>query len=165
MSLLSILQPNTYEGLSAYSVVIYALRAKQAHTPSEDNSSKLTIYWQLSYAIGYLSMYSDLCTIMRTLFVKTTQGAPATSHTVLLMTDAENANLTKYNSPTDEDLPRQRFLYRRIFGISTVLSWVPVILGIVAGSNYPSAEKNASKASTIQTLRFVFLNLHMRRSC
>jgi len=139
-------------------VVIYALRAKQAHTPSEDFDANLTKYWQISYAVGYLSVYSDLNNCLRCLFVKSTMGSTSSLLTQnngsAEYLDASNMSHGGYGSPADEDQPRARFMYRRFFGFSQIFFFIPLILGIIAGYNYVPGETNSSTASMVQTFRY-----------
>ena len=131
-------------------VVIYALRAKQAHTPSEDNSTGLTRYWQTTYAMGYLTVFHDTTSIMRSLLVRTTLASTPADAAPSLLLDGQ----ISYGSPEEEDQPRIRRLYRRIcFGL-TLNSWIPVILGTVAGINYPEAETSPETANMVYTLRY-----------
>lgn len=60
-----------------------------------------------------------------------------------------------YAAPLEEDQPRARFWYRRICGNLTLFSWVPVILGTVAGLLYTKAETNTNgnDANLVQSLR------------
>lgn len=122
----------------------------------------LTIYWQMTFAIGYLSMYADVVTVLRCIFVATTKGA-SPSQGVLLDGrssspdfHAPESNSSAYTLPADEDKPRVRFWYRRTFGILIISAWIPVIMGMVMGYNYVNAETNAAKASTVQSLRYNF---------
>ncbi|KAJ3525554.1 hypothetical protein NM688_g8386 [Phlebia brevispora] len=140
-------------------IIIYSLRAKQAHTPSEDNSKGLTQYWQTTYAIGYLSVLADISAILRSLLVNTTLGgspAAANASEFDLGTNSSQSLLNRqgYGAPMEEDQPRARFWYRRICGNLQLTSWIPVILGTVAGLQYPSVETNQKTASTVQALRY-----------
>ena len=142
-------------------VIIWALRAKQAETPSEELDRNLTIYWQMTFAIGYLSIYADAVTLLRCLFVQTTKGAPPSDQAALSngreSPDAalgQHQDISGYTLPADDDQPRRRFWYRRTFGALAILAWVPVILGIVMGYNYVQTETSAPKGQNVQTLRY-----------
>ena len=145
------------------SILIYSLRAKQAHTPSEDNSKGLTQYWQTTYAIGYLSILTDSTAILRSLLVNTTLGtSPASFHPLSMSASGPNTSDDSllerrggYGLPSEEDQPRARFWYRRICGNLQLLSWLPVIMGTVQGIQYTKAETDSKIANLVQTLRFV----------
>ncbi|EKM54334.1 uncharacterized protein PHACADRAFT_258120 [Phanerochaete carnosa HHB-10118-sp] len=138
-------------------IVIWSLRAKQAKTPAEDLDRNLTIYWQMTFAIGYISLHADTITLLRCLFVRTTRGISPKDQTPL-ESDRESPEPAGpyggYAMPVDEDQPDTRFWYRRAFGALALLTWVPIIIGIVMGYNYVQAETNAEKAQNVQTLRY-----------
>lgn len=140
---------------SPFRVVIWSLRAKQAKTPAEDLNRNLTIYWQMTFAIGYISIHADTITLLRCLFVRTTKGVSPKDQTPLDSgrESPEPADPGPYTMPVDEDQPRTRFWYRRTFGALALLTWVPIIIGIVMGYNYVQAETNAEKAQNVQNLR------------
>lgn len=144
-----------------FRVIVWALRAKQAETPSEELDRSLTIYWQMTFAIGYISMYADTVTLLRCLFVQTTKGAPLSDQTPLGngrespdSSLGHQQTLSGYTFPVSDDEPRRRFWYRRTFGALALLSWVPVILGVVMGYNYVQAETSVAKGQNVQSLRF-----------
>ena len=62
------------------SVAIYALRAKQSHTPSEDNDTGLMKYWQTTYAIAHVTLLNDCAAILRSLLVNTTLATSPSSY-------------------------------------------------------------------------------------
>lgn len=138
-------------------VVIFGLRAKQAKTPSQDFSHGLTQYWQMSFAIGYLTIFTDLCLIMRALFVKTTQGTASQFDTSLLSEESSDVVNNGYGSIDDQPERRQQF--RKLFGILKLLGLIPIITGAIAGLLYVPGESNESKGDLVQVLRFVHLKL------
>lgn len=105
-------------------------------------------------------MYADIVTLLRCLFVGTTKGITPSQQTLLGSGRsspepyASGGNTLEYTFPAvEDDQPRLRFWYRRVFGALILASWVPVIIGMVMGYNYVNAETNAQKASTVQDLR------------
>lgn len=114
----------------------------------------------MTFAIGYISMYADIVTLLRCLFVSATKGITP-SQQMLLGSGrnspepyASGGNEPGYTLPTEDDKPRLRFWYRRIFGALILASWIPVIIGMIMGYNYVNAETNAQKASIVQDLRW-----------
>lgn len=95
---------------------------------------------------------------MRTLFVVTTMSTPVASQSGLQPAEANpeenDVNLGReYGSSLDEDQPDKRRMYRTIFGFSALFSWIPIGMGICAGSEYYKAETNPDTANTVQSLR------------
>ena len=110
----------------------------------------------MSYAVGYLSVLIDAIAILRSLLVNSTFGGRHGSDVPLTDgSDARHDRGYRYILPHDEDQPRARLWYRRIFGYLALFSWVPVILGTIAGIRYPKAETDGSVASLVQSLRCV----------
>lgn len=144
-------------------ILIYSLRAKQAHTPSEDNSKGLAQYWQTTYAVGYLSVFADSVAILRSLLVNTTLGTSPTaaypfSTSAAGPSDSNDSLLSRqgrYGLSMEEDQPRARFWYRRICGYLQLFTWIPVIMGTVQGLQYPKAETDSNTASLVMSLRYV----------
>lgn len=144
-------------------VVIYSLRAKQAKTPSEDFDRNLTIYWQVTYAIGYITIYTTLANLLRCLFVNTTKGV--SPNQAALLSDqsgfqdsyANESTVSGYTLPVEEDKPETRFWYRNIFRVLLLSAWPCIILGVVMGYSYVSAETNESKAGVVQDLRYALI--------
>ena len=110
-------------------------------------------------------MYADVVTLLRCLYVGTTRGITPKQQTLLGTGRdspepyAQRANVSGYTLSTDDDKPRVRFWYRRVFGVLILSSWIPVILGFVMGYNYVNAETNAQKAETVQTLRYFYIRI------
>lgn len=154
---------------TVFRILIYFLRAKQAHTPSEDNSNGLTQYWQTTYAIGYLSIVADCAAILRSLLVNTTLGTSPTSAypfstSVAGPNDSNDSLLSRqgrYGLPMEEDQPNVRFWYRRICGCLQLVSWIPVIMGAVQGIQYTKAETDSKAATLVMSLRYVIVPCHL----
>ena len=150
-----------------FSVAIYALRAKAAHSPDHHVTNGILRYWQLSYAGGYISILSDLCSIMRTLLIQTTRATPpktvvisseGTSITGLLVdSSAEGTAAYRYSPPEAEhpDLPEARKKFRDICGLLSLSALAPVVTGVIAGVKYTDVFDDASAASLVQALRCV----------
>lgn len=153
--------------------MIFSLRAKQAHTPSQDTSRGLTQYWQVSFSIGYLTIFGDICVVMQALFVKTTRGSPSQHQPSLLVDETSDIAMGRSSSSGNslllqspvEDQPAKRRLYRRAFGILKLLNLVPIILGSVGGALYFTGETHKDTGDTVQLLRSVFLVSEPQSSC
>ena len=138
------------------------MRAKQARTPSEEFSNSLTIYWQITFNAGYLAMHGKIVSLLRCLVVKATEGVSSLAEQAdesgdekpdgKMQTDV----LVSAAVPVEqEDQPKKRALYRRIFLLFALQALVPFVIGMLAGDDYPNAEIDATHASSVQTLRSV----------
>ncbi|GJE94920.1 hypothetical protein PsYK624_110960 [Phanerochaete sordida] len=162
-------------------VVIWSLRAKQAHTPAEATSRGLTVYWQISFGVGYLAAHERLLAFLRCLAVSTTRGAPAPApeaHELAAVPAygaaaspalgkdpvhdapaarrwwcAEKGCGPEGPEPQVDDAPRRK-KYRDIFGLVALVGLAPVIMGPIAGNMYKDAETDASKVPTVRALRY-----------
>lgn len=158
-------------------VVTWSLRAKQAKTPSEELDKNLTIYWQVTFAAAYMTIWGCLVKILRCLLVATTRGNGPVQHTAPLVFkdedgseqvsvpyDSENYSYTSdYVLPMEADRPNQRFWYRRVLGALVFAAWIPVITGTILGYNYVNAETDQKKANTVQSLSSVTVS-HFSRA-
>ncbi|PSS37854.1 hypothetical protein PHLCEN_2v322 [Hermanssonia centrifuga] len=147
-------------------IVIYGLRAHQAHDPSERASDSLTVYWQMTYSIGYVSILADIITILRSFLVNSTyppNDVPVYSRndgsdSSLLVGNAADTSYISLDRPQD-DQPRARFWFRRICGFLALSTWISIILGTVSGLHYVKAETNANQVSLVQSLRYACTSL------
>lgn len=105
-------------------------------------------------------MYTDIVTLLRCLFVGATKGITPSQQTLLGSGRnspepyAFGGNTLEYTLPAaEDDQPRLRFWYRRVFRALVFASWAAAIIGMVPGYNYVNMETNAQKASTVQDLR------------
>ncbi|KAJ3529946.1 hypothetical protein NM688_g7781 [Phlebia brevispora] len=138
-------------------LVTYSLRASAAHTRSQDTSRGLTRYWQSTYGIGYLSIFSSIAAIIHSLLVNATFGvpsAPASESDLDAEKDQPLVTQQTHSVPTEGDQPRARYWYRRICISLSLSSLITLILGIVSGVEYPSAESNPKTANAVEGLRY-----------
>ena len=54
-----------------------------------------------------------------------------------------------------EDHPRARWFVRRLCGAATILFWIAVVLGVVAGINYKNAIDSGAHAQLVRQLLYV----------
>lgn len=146
----------------AHRTIVLILRAAGAHTPSMRTSHGLTQYWQTTYAVGYLSILTSIVVLLRAMLVNATQpqamvGVDNSSSSVTVQLAHSRDQSGAYDG-TDRDRKNLRLLYRIISVQLTMLSYLPLALGIVQGIQYTSAETNASSAKSVQALRYVFLH-------
>ncbi|EKM54321.1 uncharacterized protein PHACADRAFT_210131 [Phanerochaete carnosa HHB-10118-sp] len=161
-------------------VVIWSLRAKQARTPSEDFSRSLTIYWQITFSIGFLAIHGIILNLLRCLVVHTTKGTSPTPESSPTIQTEEMGGLRAFMNKSktsvaippleygpQEDQPRRRALYRRMFGLLALLSIAPAVIGSLMGNGYVDAVADPkAAASAVQALRPVAtLTLTLTQLC
>lgn len=150
------------------SIVMYILRARQAHTPSEDNSNGLTQYWQTTYAIGYLSIFGDCVNVLRSLLVNTTVGtSPIDAHPLSPLaagaSDSKGSLTTRQGPSSEGDQPQARAQYRGLCGCLQLFSLVPIALGVIQGVLYTKSETNSKTAALVLSLRSVSVPRNLSR--
>ena len=160
-------------------VVVFALRAQEAHNVSSATSNFFVSYMQTTFGAGYISIGQDLVMVLRAWLVQTTVGktkgqlddasfrsptpdtatidmeyAPLTANKPQFgsVNGTQSATTTMYSGETIDD-PKARFWYRRACGLGTILFWVVDIMALVAGAVYINAEHKASQAQLTQQLR------------
>lgn len=148
-------------------MVIWALRAKQAKTPAEELDPKLTVYWQMTFTIAFVTMYGESMNFLRCLYVATTKGSsPSQSSLLGARSDSPEPysefNNSSYTLPMDEDQPLRRAKYRRMFLIISIFTLLPIISGMAMAYTYIWGEYYANKASIVEALRWVIVQLVSR---
>lgn len=142
----------------AYRTIVLILRAAGAHTPSMRTSHGLTQYWQTTYAVGYLSILTSIVVLLRAMLVNATQPQTMTgvdnSTSSVMVQLARSQDQSGAYGGINRDRKNARLLYRIISVHLTLLSYLPLALGIVQGIQYTSAETNASSAKSVQALRY-----------
>lgn len=150
-----------------FRVVTWSLRAKQAKTPSEDLNRSLTIYWQITFAAGYMTLWGTLINLLRCLFVASTRGSNTSQGDIPFVAKDDgvsspalygSGNLGFNNSdilPLEADRPNLRSMYRRVFGMLALAAWAPFVTSTIMGNEYVDAETDVQKANNVQTLRSV----------
>ncbi|KIP06619.1 hypothetical protein PHLGIDRAFT_106791 [Phlebiopsis gigantea 11061_1 CR5-6] len=123
-------------------VVTWSLRASQARNPPENPSRSLTIYFQVTLAVGYISpLWGCIVHLLRCVFVATTQ----------VHSREPEAQTSNYDDPAlQQDKPRLRFWYRLVFGVVWLQQWLPVGTGTAMANLYVDAENNAKDAQGVQ---------------
>ena len=131
-------------------IVVFALRAHQAHDSVRRPSTGLMQYWQVTLQVGYISLIGGICTLLRALLVNATRPVPSGHVEVrtrigripTLSPNPFDSEGESEASPSQsdqtvreedgDDRPRARWWFRRICGQLMLLSWVPLGIGIVA---------------------------------
>lgn len=128
--------------------VLYSLRAAHARNPAGATGHSFTIYMQISYAVGYLTIFANVTVLLRCLIVGTTYGTSTNQEPA-----AGDPNMSTPSLPLVEDHPRRRFWYRRLFDFTLLLTLLPGVFGIIMGSNYVKSFTDVRAGFGIQFLR------------
>ncbi|KIP06620.1 hypothetical protein PHLGIDRAFT_128189 [Phlebiopsis gigantea 11061_1 CR5-6] len=164
-------------------VILWSLRAWTSQTPAEARNRHIVTYFQVGFNAGYLAIWGKLAFLLRTVVVNSTKGtSPDSAGTPMeelpRQSDIESPALPSSAGPSDsklkivqteelviavqepqkmyvEDQPRRRALYRKVLNIITPAMLLPFIIGAVMGNWYPDAETSASKAKTVEALRYI----------
>lgn len=156
--------------MSGNRVVIFTLRAKQAKTPAQREDKNLTLYWQITFATGYISLYVTAVKALQCLVVGSTMGSVSgvqKDGPDSKSTDVESGTRVEFQAsgdaetttgkPVEEpDRPERRKLYRGTFIALSLQSWVAVTLGIIAGQGYVVATMDAASIASVRDMRCVF---------
>ncbi|EKM54314.1 uncharacterized protein PHACADRAFT_185257 [Phanerochaete carnosa HHB-10118-sp] len=165
--------------------VIWSLRTWQSKTPAEDTDRFLTSYWQMSFTAGYIAIYGKLLASLKGLMMGAFKPSRATSvpfvlgpkdfapdpessasllHSTLqqdkyteVPSDESKAELLE--APEDPAVARKRKIFKYIFLFFGLQSLTPLLLGIVMGQLYVSAETNAGNAAIVGPLRYVIASV------
>ncbi|GJE90504.1 hypothetical protein PsYK624_066430 [Phanerochaete sordida] len=160
--------------------VIWALRAQQAQTPSEDFSRTLTSYWQVSFGSGYVAVFGKLLAALRPLVLAAlrdapapfvlapaafARGPPAPDAYADPEASASLLRTTYPGMPGDEAkaeacaaypaAARRSTRIARAFTALGLQSLAPVVAGIAVGYLYVDAETSARKMHVVRPLRYV----------
>ena len=148
-------QPSTYltkAPLPSNRVVIFALRAVQAHSESKRYSKGLATYMQISFGLGFIGITNDLVNLIRCLLVNATYGPEKYSESAAASSKGGLLSPPPEGTP---DLPRMRFWARRftdLLGLAFLAATVP---GIIANSNYSKVFDDQKQADMTARNRFV----------
>ncbi|KAI0682134.1 hypothetical protein C8T65DRAFT_597483, partial [Cerioporus squamosus] len=152
--------------------VFYGLRAHAAHDAGARTNESLETYLQTTLAGGFISLGIDLLQLTRALLVNATKGTEVLVNEAKANKNGKPDSLEVRGSeaslPTDsevgfavegfaglEDLPHVRAQIRRVGLAATILFWVTIILGIVAGVDYQSALHSGAHAELARQLWYV----------
>ena len=110
------------------------------------------IYWQITFATGYVSLWLGAHKVLQSLIVNTTlgRGAPKIPGGDIEMTSQDGSS----DASSMPDEPEKRARYRGWFGLLALPVWVPIVLGIVSGDMYPDAETDPAKVASVRNLRY-----------
>ena len=143
-------------------VVVFSLRAEQAQNNQKRVSNYLTLYIQISWSIGFLSLVGDLHRLLGCLLLNNL-GTPSAS---TILNDIETNDLSNKGGTStssiplvqattvDEERTTEHLWYGRVIRLSGLFSLAPMITGIASGTLYPMAIHEASIAPVVQHLRY-----------
>ncbi|PPQ99763.1 hypothetical protein CVT24_009666 [Panaeolus cyanescens] len=134
-------------------IVIFALRAVQSRRESSRLSGGLATYMQVSFAVGFVSRGSDLVNLLICLLVNPTYGPETYGQSPAAQTKMDGDTTFGVPSPDTPDQPKFRFWSRRFCDIMGLVFLVPLVLGVIANSQYKGAIEKADQAKKTQDLR------------
>ncbi|KAI0687114.1 hypothetical protein C8T65DRAFT_141278 [Cerioporus squamosus] len=142
--------------------VLYGHPAYAAHDISTSTNESLQTYFQTTLVGGFISFGMDLLQLTRALLVNATKGPEVLANEVKpnknKKPDCESADacgLAVEGFAGPEDLPHMRAWIRRIGLAGTILFWVTITLGIVAGANYQSVLHSGAHTDLMRALWYV----------
>jgi len=146
------------KGFHLIRIVVYSLRALQAHSDKHRFSKGLINYSQVSFGVGFVGIANDLVNIVRCLLVNPTYGSerypesPAAASKGGVMTPPPEGT---------PDLTRTRSWVRRFTGLWKLSFLAAIVTGILVNSQYYKALDDQAWADKVATIRlnFFFLSL------
>ncbi|KAI0793241.1 hypothetical protein C8Q75DRAFT_713425 [Abortiporus biennis] len=146
-------------GFAVGQIVVFALRAIQAHSPTRRFSTPWIKYMQSTYGAGYISVVADLFALILCVVINASEGNPRIhlwGEKSIVSIDGVSIPSMTFSSESGEveDRARERRWYRWICGISRILFLVPLLLAIVSGTLYPKAQTDAATAQIVMNTRY-----------
>ena len=142
--------------------MVFALRAHQAHDLSQRDSPGLMKYWQITFQAGYIGLIGNICNLLQAALVNATRPVQSTPTPVVRVEQNQTRTLTERELELSgetvrvedgDDLPRARKGFRDLCGLISLVSLVPLTLGIVAGVLYKHAETSRSEVNVVIGMR------------
>jgi hypothetical protein len=137
-------------------IVVYSLRALQAHSEKHRFSKGLINYSQVSFGLGFVGIANDLVNIVRCLLVNPTYGSdrypesPAAASKGGAMTPPPEGT---------SDLTRTRFWARRFTGLWNLSFLAATVTGTIVNSQYYKGLDDQAWADKVATIRLAFFVL------
>ncbi|EGO00252.1 hypothetical protein SERLA73DRAFT_52742 [Serpula lacrymans var. lacrymans S7.3] len=127
-------------------IVLFSLRAVQAHSSSRRVSMGLTAYMQSTLGLGFIGVAQDITNLLRCLLVNTT----------LPMDHPDNPSSSSeaMAATSSGDQPKKRNLYRRLIDVTRLAFLISTIIGIVGNAHYNGVLNNASVSQMVMRLRY-----------
>lgn len=153
-------------------VVIFSLRAGQAHDEAKRGSKGLASYVQWSFGMGFIGIAHTLVNLLRCLIVNATYGSENNPRAPVQLTSQESTSISTYElkkAPIDgntslpmgyiPDQPLQRSWSRRFAGFSILVFLTATVTGIIAALDYTSTMIDQKQAEKVMQLRYRITHL------
>ncbi|KAF9038288.1 hypothetical protein BDZ89DRAFT_411009 [Hymenopellis radicata] len=145
--------------------IMFSLRAAVAANPGTE-SEGLTEYLSVTWSIGFIIIFGDVCSILRCLLVNSTrpdESLPAyTAVGQLPMTPSApklsslwSLFTSSTNTVTVTDDPKRRFRYRRMCDVLSLVILAGYITAMVGNARLIRQRDDATKTAENQALRYV----------
>ncbi|KIM45438.1 hypothetical protein M413DRAFT_442117 [Hebeloma cylindrosporum] len=133
-------------------VVIFSLRAVQAHNESKRYSKGLATYMQISFGLGFIGIANDLVNLIRCLLVNATYGSERYSESPAASSKGGLLSPPPEGTP---DLPRVRFWARRFTDLLGPAFLAATVPGIIANSHYSKVFDDQNQADKTAKNRII----------
>lgn len=145
-------------------MVIFSLRAVQAHNTTRRESQGLAIYMQVMIGTGFIAIVQDLMNLLRVLLVKSTVGTaseqPAHHELVVQASSSVGQQIPlRRELNVMVDNPSLRLRYRRFSDALGLVCLSVIITGVVSSSMYGHAMTSSTWSMRLMQLRWVSLML------
>ncbi|EAU91147.2 hypothetical protein CC1G_03315 [Coprinopsis cinerea okayama7 len=133
-------------------IAIFALRANQARNEKKRLSGGMANYMQLSFGSGYITIASDLISLLRCLLINASYGYERYPESSAAATKGCHIPPPQEGDP---DYPRQRFWARRFTGFAGFAFLAATVPGIIAHSTYKKGFTSERHAQRTFVYRYV----------
>ncbi|KAF9050267.1 hypothetical protein BJ165DRAFT_1609218 [Panaeolus papilionaceus] len=136
-------------------IIIFSLRALMSRRDSARYSKGLLTYMQVSLAVGFLSRGNDMVNLLRCLLVNPTFSADMYFQSPASTTILKDGQTFDPPSPDMPDHPKARFWERKFCDLLGLVFIVPLVLGVIANSNYSQVMDKADHAQRTKKFRVI----------
>ncbi|EGO00256.1 hypothetical protein SERLA73DRAFT_160202, partial [Serpula lacrymans var. lacrymans S7.3] len=147
-------------------LVIFSLRAVQAHSSSKRESITIAAYMQVTIGLGFIGIMQDVMNLLRCLLVNSTLGptnhpdTPSSSSDIVGSTSSvwkpsPSTSFHVLDGVFQGDQPRRRNFYRRFIDVTKLTFLVATIPGIIGNAHYRGVLDSASTSQEVMRLRYV----------
>jgi len=138
------------KGFHLNRIVVYSLRALQAHSDKHRFSKGLINYAQVSFGLGFVGIANDLVNIVRCLLVNPTYGSERYPESPAAASKGGVMTAPPEGTP---DLTRTRFWARRFTGFWNLTFLAAIVTGSIVNSQYYKGLDDQAWADKVATIR------------
>jgi len=137
-------------------IVIFSLRAAQAHSEKRRFSEGLLKYMQISFGLGFIGISNDLVGLLRCLLVNATFGSDKYEESTAA---SSKDGVMKPPPEGTPDMAKTRFWLRRFTDVVNLLYIAATVTGIIANSTYPQGMKDPALGNRNARLRIASVGI------